>query len=276
MTEEETESSETRPSRSAPVFTLATDLDGTFLGGAPADRAALYGWIEEHRNAVELIFVTGRDLPFIEASCADGALPWPDYVVGDVGATIAKREKESGAIRPSALLEAHIARLWGEGIAEIEAALDAAPGIAPQDGPFRHRMSYHYDPATFDPAIQSVIEAAGFDCLISDNRFLDILPKGVSKGPSLLRLLAHLRAAHERVLVAGDTLNDRSMFETGLRGVAVGNSEPALVEAIAGRANVYFATGFGAAGVFEAIDALGFRAAVTEAAAPDALRRAMV
>ena len=46
-------------------FVLATDLDGTFLGGSDEDRAALYDWIEDNRATIGLIFVTGRDPEFI-------------------------------------------------------------------------------------------------------------------------------------------------------------------------------------------------------------------
>ena len=250
----------------AKAFTLATDLDGTFLGGSEADRRALYSWIDAHRDAVELIFVTGRDLAFIEDSCAAGVMPWPDFVVGDVGTTIAKHDPQNGLMIPDGRLEAHIARLWGEGIGPLASILDAAPGITPQDGVFRYRMSYHYNPQAFDPAIKPAIEEAGFDCLISDNRFLDVLPKGVSKGPSLMRLLEWLETPRHRVLVAGDTLNDLSLFETGLKGVAVGNSEPALIERITHRANVHFASAHGAAGIWEAIRALGFHDIAANAA----------
>lgn len=241
-----------------PAFTLATDLDGTFLGGSERERRSLYNWMEMHRGVVELIFVTGRDLPFVEGACAEGVMPWPDFVVGDVGTTIAVRDRQSGRLVPDADLEAPIATLWGEGIAGIRDHLDAAPGIHPQDVNFRHRMSYHYDPDCFDPATRTMIEAAGFDCLISDNRFLDVLPRGVSKGPSLLRLLDSLGTHRDTVLVAGDTLNDLSLFETGLKGVAVGNSEPGLIERIKTRENVYLARAHGAGGVLEAIDVYGF------------------
>lgn len=246
------------PKSPQPVFTLATDLDGTFLGGSDIERQSLYNWIDMHRSVVELVFVTGRDLPFIEASCSDGVMPWPDFVVGDVGTTIAARDPLTNKLVPDADLEAPIAALWGGGVDLIRAALDAASGITPQEVNFRYRMSYHYDPEEFDPAIQAVIEEAGFDCLISDNRFLDILPKGISKGPSLLRLLEFCGRSHELVMVAGDTLNDLSLFETGLKGVAVGNSEPGLMEQVKDRDNVYLAHSHGAGGVLEAIDALGF------------------
>jgi len=44
---------------------LATDLDGTFLGGSKEAREKLYRAIEKQKEAITLIFVTGRDLDFI-------------------------------------------------------------------------------------------------------------------------------------------------------------------------------------------------------------------
>jgi hydroxymethylpyrimidine pyrophosphatase-like HAD family hydrolase len=98
----------------------------------------------------------------------------------------------------------------------------------------------------------------GHDALISDNRFFDVLPKGVSKGPSLLRLITHLGIDSRRCLVAGDTLNDLSMLELGLPAVAVGNSEPDLVDRVSGLEHVHVADGDGASGIAEAILAFNF------------------
>ena len=67
------------------------------------------------------------------------------------------------------------------------------------------------------------------------------------------------------MLVAGDTLNDLSLFETGLKGVAVGNSEQGLMEKVAGRDNVHVAQSHGAGGVLEAIDRFGFADTVARA-----------
>lgn len=53
--------------------------------------------------------------------------------------------------------------------------------------------------------------------------------------------------------MAGDTLNDLSMFDTGLAGVAVGNREAALDAAIQQHGNVYRSPHPGAAGVLDAL-----------------------
>ena len=114
-------------------------------------------------------------------------------------------------------------------------------------------MSFDLDPATFDESAVERVEALGLDALISDNRFFDVLPKGISKGPSLKRLLAYLGLREDRTLVAGDTLNDLSMLALGLPAVAVGGSEPALVAELRGAPHVHLATGIGVSGIAEAI-----------------------
>lgn len=237
-----------------PALILATDLDGTFLGGSDEARQRLYQLVEAQRERGEvlLIFVTGRDLPFIRELCGTTPVPWPDYVIGDVGTSVAA----GAGLAPLRSLEAEIAEAWGDRGDAVRAMLVDAPGLRLQPTPFRYRVSYDYDPETFDESVIPQIEDAGFDVLISADRFLDVLPPGVRKGPTLIRLVDHLTLDRDRVLVAGDTLNDLSLFETGLRGVAVGNSEPALKERLAGRDTVYHSVGAGAAGILEAIENL--------------------
>lgn len=242
------------PPLSARRFVLATDLDGTFLGGSESDRRTLYDWIETNRVSVGLIFVTGRDPDFIMEMCAERALPWPDYVVGDVGTTIAEVSPRR-AITPIPVLEADIAARWGDKGAEVRDMLHGHPGLTLQPTAFRHRVSFDLDPDAYCASAEAKIARLGLDWLISDNRFFDVLPKGVSKGPSLKRLIAHLGIPAHRVLAAGDTLNDLSMLECGLNAVAVGNSEPDLLARVRDLDHLHVARAHGAAGIMEAIAA---------------------
>jgi HAD superfamily hydrolase (TIGR01484 family) len=244
--------SDRHPDLSTKALVLATDLDGTFLGGSDESRQRLYRWIEENRDTVGLVFVTGRDPGFIRALTRKGDAPKPDYVVGDVGTTIASVDADH-MLTPIDALEAEIAAAWNDASGRVQAALHSNPGLKLQSTGFRFRVSYDLDPDAFDPKALDIVAGMGLDSLISDNRFFDVLPKGVSKGPSLLRLLSHLNVPNERVLTAGDTLNDLSMLALGLPAVAVGNSEPALLEALKGKDHVHFAKGHGAAGIAEAI-----------------------
>ncbi|MEM9249628.1 MAG: HAD-IIB family hydrolase [Pseudomonadota bacterium] len=245
-------------------FVLATDLDGTFLGGTEAARAALYAWIEARRDTVGLIFVTGRDPDFIMSLTRGTSVPAPDYVVGDVGTTIA-RVTQAGEVAPMAELEAEIATAWGDAGPRVRAALEGAPGLALQPTAFRYRLSYDMQPAVMASDLPDRIRDMGVDVLVSDNRFFDVLPRGVSKGPSLRRLIAHLGIEERRVLAAGDTMNDFSMLSTGLPAVAVGNSEPALLDALGPASYLHRADGAGAAGIVEAIAAFALHPDIEEA-----------
>ncbi|WP_425098577.1 HAD-IIB family hydrolase [Tropicibacter sp. S64] len=244
-----------RPAIAARRMTLATDLDGTFLGGSSLERRVLYQWIEEHRNTVGLIFVTGRDPEFIMQMCRQNGLPWPEYVVGDVGTTIA-HVRDDGHVEPIPELEADIAALWDDAGHRVKAALEGVAGLSLQPTPFRYRVSYDLDAAAFDEAAKRIVADLGCDWLISDNRYFDVLPKGISKGPSIRRLVSYLGIPERTALCAGDTLNDLTMLTCGLPAVAVGNAEPALLQELAGVPGVYQAKAPGAGGILEAINAL--------------------
>lgn len=227
---------------------LATDLDGTFLGGTDKDRRALYASLSRRQDVV-LIFVTGRDIGFIAELVGVPGLPRPDYIVGDIGTSI----YDGRTLEPIVALETPIAAKWDRANARVMALLDGAPGLTLQETRFRHRISYDYDEATLTEESVAKVEAAGFDCLLSAGRFFDVLPKGISKGPTLVRLIEALDLDRDRVLVAGDTMNDLSLFETGFKGVAVGNSELRLVSAVRPLPNVYRSPLEGAAGIADAI-----------------------
>jgi hydroxymethylpyrimidine pyrophosphatase-like HAD family hydrolase len=242
---------------------LATDLDGTFLGGNDNARAGLYRWIEENRHQVGLIFVTGRDPKFVRDLTRSGEVPKPDYVIGDVGTTIAEFD-DNNFVAPILELEREIEAAWVNTGPRAQVALQGLAGLTLQSTGFRYRLSYDMDPALFDTRALDIVAEMGLDALVSDNRFFDVLPKGVSKGPSLLRLLTYLEIDTRRCLVAGDTLNDLSMLSLGLPAVAVGNSEQGLLDKLAGLDHVHIAEAHGAGGIAEAIIAKNF---ITQTAA---------
>lgn len=233
---------------SRPNLILATDLDGTFLGGSEKQRDCLYRDLAA-RDDVTLIFVTGRDIDFVAELIQRPGMPRPRYIIGDVGTSVFEGE----ALKPVAELEAPIAARWADANGKVEALLADEPGLTLQNTRFRHRVSYDCDPARLSPSSRTKVEAAGFDCLLSADRFFDVLPKGVCKGSTLVRLIDALGLDGDRVVVAGDTMNDLSLFETGFKGVAVGNSEPRLKAAVSRLANVYCSPLPGAAGIADAI-----------------------
>lgn len=232
---------------------IATDLDGTFLGGSPAQRQPLYAWIERQRHRVGLIFVTGRSLDRVAPLIADPDVPSPDLVIADVGASLAWSD-----LRPIAALEQRVRGAWPgrDRVATLFDDILRDGDLTVQDVPQRGRLSFLAHAPEVVATVRARARAHDFHVIYSCDRFLDVLPTGVDKGRSLQVLLEHAGIADDRVLVCGDTLNDEALYRRAWRGVVVGDAEPALVEATRGRPDVHHATSPGAAGIAEALTLL--------------------
>lgn len=235
---------------------LATDLDGTFLSPDSNERSSdLYKIIRDHREEILLIFVTGRGYESILPLLDDSSLPNPDYIIGDVGATILKRNQ--GAFVPVMSLQSEIAGKW-PGREAILNELGSIAGLQLQEVPQERRCSFYYENPETLTEIENIGKALGLTVLYSAGKYLDFLPMDVSKGNSLRRLLKSEGLSEARVLVAGDTLNDLSLMQTGYKGVVVNNGEPALKEAVASHSAIFLAKQTGPSGILEAMHFHGF------------------
>lgn len=226
---------------------LATDLDGTFLAGDPEARLRLYQRIAADPE-VTLVFVTGRGLEAVLPILSDPTIPVPHYIIADVGATVVDGATRQ-AVQP---LQSAIDVVWPGELAVTE-ALAGFERLQRQEVPQQRRCSYFCDGDAVTEDIHAAAAALGCDVLYSADRYLDILPPGVNKGSTLRKLVHHLGIDPEHVLVAGDTLNDLSMFEQGFRGVCVGESEPALLAATMDRSRILHASRIGCGGIIDAL-----------------------
>ena len=234
---------------------LATDLDGTFLGGSQEQRQQLYQLIAAHPD-IDLIFVTGRGLESVMPLLADPTIPQPEYIICDVGCTVVNGE----TLHPVGEVQSRIDDKW-PGEYTIHAAVEHIEGLVRQDVPQERRCSYFVAPDIMEKhreELEAIGEKLDCDVLYSADLYLDFLPRNVNKGSTLTALVEHLSIDKADVMVAGDTLNDLSMYEHDFIGVCVGESEKGLTEATEGRARVYHAAAPGAGGILEAISHFGF------------------
>jgi glucosylglycerol-phosphate synthase len=230
-------------------LTLATDLDGTFAHGSPAVRHALIQALTDAPDTC-LLYVTGRSTEAWQHLATAAGLPTPDVAITDVGTEVA--DGRTGT--PLAAFDHPIADWPGRG--EVRGRLADLP-LVEQPLAARWRVSYEfqngYAADVVATARQRLLDLA-VDVLPSADTYLDILPRGINKGTTLLRVLAHLGRPHERVVVAGDSLNDLALFESGLKGIVVGNAEPGLRTAVAGLTGLYFAAAEGVEGIVEGLN----------------------
>ncbi|MEM7570287.1 MAG: HAD family hydrolase [Pseudomonadota bacterium] len=227
---------------------LATDLDGTFLGGSQDERAALYDYLRQQTHTA-LIFVTGRDAAHVRYLIEEEGVPRPQFIIGDVGTSVF----DGHNFAPVAPLEAWIDSHW-QGDATAQQVLAQHEDHLTLQGVYGgRRRSYFISDVHKAHAAKAAVEDAGYDAIVSDDTFFDVLPRGIQKGPTLLKLIEMLDIRSEAVLAAGDTLNDLSLFHTGLNAVAVGNREPALEAALPDAEHIFKASAPGAAGITQAL-----------------------
>lgn len=228
---------------------IATDLDGTFLEGSYQVKKAFYPELWRLRESIMLIYTTGRSIETVERFCINGYLPNPHFVIGDHGTHIV----DGSHFQPVEPLQNSIIQKWNNGNNQLKELLRNEQGIQlqPIDPPYR--VAYYYDPNHLQTQTLQKITQAGFDVIQSCDMYLDIVPQGVNKGTSLLKLLDYLRVNPEITITCGDSLNDLSLFQTGLKSIAVGNSEIKLVDEIKTLANVYHSTFPGLLGILDGL-----------------------
>lgn len=199
------------------------------------------------------MFVTGRGLEAVMPLLSDPSIPEPEYIICDVGATVV----DGSTLAPVAELLEAIEQSWPGEIAIVE-AMQAFAGIQRQEVPQARRCSFFCEPHLITEELHALADTLGCDLLYSADQYLDFLPRGTNKGATLARLVEYMGESMDDVLTAGDTLNDLSMLDGRFKGVCVGESEPALLDATGNNAWVLHAEEPGCGGILEAMSHFGF------------------
>lgn len=206
---------------------FSADLDGTLVGDRGAEAHFFEAWmgIEERRRPL-LVYNSGRLLDDMRGLLPTTNLPPADILIGGVGTML---------FRFNCLADSNdYTRSFASGFdwAAIENLLKAAEPRAelqPKEHQSEFKSSWYLRNAKPEElqSIDAKLSAAGLRVRLvySSNRDLDVLPHGVDKGAALGWLCHRLEIDLSDVLVAGDTNNDRSMFELpGTRGIVVSNA----------------------------------------------------
>jgi mannosylfructose-6-phosphate phosphatase len=248
--------------RLRPLRLFSTDLDGTVVGDNDATRRFRDFWqsLPDDLRPV-LVFNSGRLIDDQLALIEDTPLPKPDYIIGGVGTMLHARERSE--------LESAYTHSLGTGfdrkkITDIMAGL---PGVTMQAERYQHGLKSSWFLHDADERalgdVKAALVAADIDARIvySSNRDLDILPKAADKGAALTWLCGQLRIGLDESVVAGDTGNDRAMFElNGVRGVIVGNALPELVSLAHDDSRFFLSNTTEADGVIEGLQHWGLHA----------------
>lgn len=225
---------------------LISDIDGTLTGDERA-LARLRSRLEADRERIGFGVASGRSPELIREAVASYSLPQPELFIASVGSEISHPQ-----IDPEAW-PGEKAGGWQPDL--IRELLAGVPGVELQSeaGQGRYKLGYLADAASAAAAARR-LQAAGLEAQLvpSAGEFLDIMPKGVSKG-SAVRFAAHaLQVPLHQVIVAGDTGNDLDMLTCGARAILVANHTKEVAH-LKQDPGVYVARNPHAAGIMEGL-----------------------
>ena len=231
-------------------YILATDLDGTFLQGSNVAKQQFYDFLTTNKSQFSVIFVTGRTLKLIEELYSTGFDFIPDYIIADHGTVIVDGKNH----QPVEPLQSTVIEQWEKSDhAALLKLLNDEPTISrqPFNPPYRH--AYYYQSELIMDRLLPQIETLEFECVASSGVYLDILPKNFNKGATLLYLLDQIKANNNKVITAGDSLNDLPLFKTGYPSIVVGNAEANLIPIVAEMENIYVSAYPGVSGIVDGL-----------------------
>lgn len=231
---------------------LVTDLDETLFGDMSAT-SRLLKLLALHSGELGLAVVTGRHhrsaLQRLNAHRLD-----PACLVAlscSVGCEIYLEGGRKLAAEYSRRYEAG----WSPD--SVTSALEGLSQLTLQPSEYQRPMkiSYFYRAESdFEFRVTERLAAAGHQvsCIFSQNKYLDIMPKGMSKGSAAEYIAAWVGLPLCSVMTAGDSGNDAAMLSGRCLGTVVGNYRAEL-EGLRGSPGIYFARERYADGIIEGL-----------------------
>lgn len=237
----------------AELFVIS-DLDGTLVDGTNTEGLdALKAWVEKNKHQVVFGIASGRNKELTRQALTDYALPMPDIIICSAGSEIYYTDK----FIPDNGWESHIDFQWKKD--ELQEALMKFPGIRLQepDAQWRFKLSYYVDKSFSKDDLANLHKFLDdrklrAKILLTENRFLDLLPFRASKGSAVRYLSYKWKMPLERVITAGNSGNDLDMLKGKTRGIVVANYSPELTELKKSK-SVYFSGSVLSKGVLEGI-----------------------
>jgi sucrose-6F-phosphate phosphohydrolase len=218
---------------------LCTDLDRTLLPNGPQPESPgarmLFARLAA-RPEVKLVYVTGRHRKLVEKAISLYRLPFPDFVITDVGTKL--WHVDGGIWRAQDDWETEIAADWGDLTRkDLVALFRDIRNLRLQETTKQntHKVSYYVplhahrdvllgqmrqrleEKGVRASLIWSVDEPAGIG-------LLDVLPAGATKLHAIEFLARRLDFEQREIVYAGDSGNDLPVLASGIPSVLVGNA----------------------------------------------------
>ena len=227
---------------------LATDLDGTFIPNAnePQSAEAVTVLAEQlPRSGVEMIFVTGRHLESVRDAIDQHRLPYPTWILCDVGTSVYQHQGQ-GRFEKVTAYEERLEQITGHFDAEtLRRQIDQeVSGVRLQE-PVKqaaHKLSYYAPADQLERCVAEIEQLlsrleAPYGIVSSVDPFngqglIDVLPVGVSKAFGIDWWCDYRQLDPGQVVFAGDTGNDYAALTAGYRAIVVANADRHLARRV--------------------------------------------
>jgi len=227
---------------------LVSDVDDTLLGDDET-LAHLASALKDIRNHLAIAYNSSRPCVSLRQTLDQNPhLPQPDYLIGALGTEI-----EDGASgQPVDAFDQALAADWRHGdVATLMSELGFEAHAEEYQTPFK--ASFHVPGTGSYRRAMAHLKKADLrvKVIYSAEQNFDVIPAGAGKGQAAEFLRRHIGLPADRVVVAGDSANDRDVFFPSFKGIIVANADPVL-KALTGP-NVFHAASPRAAGVLEGL-----------------------
>ena len=211
------------PTRPKQPFLFAADIDGTMLGDEEG-QIGLKTLAQFFRRSFHLVYVTGRYDWSVLRAVEEGFLPRPDFICSNVGTNLLALDDPGNSIGLK-----YAAQVGPEWDLEMIYGLGEGDGICRQDfsegqPPFQAGFFWDGQPRTLEAFYTRLVDLDHLHILASSGKYIDVLPDPLGKGKAVEFLQKELRLNPQQVVVAGDSGNDREMFETKFKGIVPVNA----------------------------------------------------
>ncbi|GAB6193823.1 hypothetical protein JCM39068_35740 [Desulfocastanea catecholica] len=228
---------------------LCSDLDRTLIPNgeqAESPQARELFALLAARREIRLAYVSGRHAQLVKEAIAEYALPEPDYVIGDVGTTLYRIDRE--AIPRKGSRQWQLDKKWQQQIGRDwhDCSRDDVVGLVAgiDDMNLRlqeeakqndYKVSYYtdldLDINSVQDRVAALLQGRGIRTTVIWSRddaaqcgLLDILPRRANKLQAIRFLMQEEKIAETNVVFAGDSGNDLDALTSGLQAILVRNS----------------------------------------------------
>ncbi|MEM7681589.1 MAG: HAD-IIB family hydrolase [Planctomycetota bacterium] len=240
MTDAQGEVDRASSDRAQDKWLLVSDVDNTVVAEGPDDHGAaerLAAHLGAERSRLTVVYNSGRFVSSILQTVTEHGLATPDVCVGGVGTEVRVCQGERVSLPAQEVLhgwpESSIDR-WDAKQARQAVLRWTDAELQPAEFQSPYKVSFYLRDASAGQVkeLEGRLESLGVDAslIYSSDRDLDVLPRGLDKAAAAAFVARALGFPNDRVVVAGDSGNDRAMLNAGFLSVVVANAKPELAD----------------------------------------------